>query len=379
MRRRALLGVFGWFASLAGCGTRGQPEASATSSADPVGSHSGVDLPVSESVLTRSSRRDDIPAITDPAFGEDWRGLELEVMSELGERYLTRPRLVEGDLVVGLKFKGDARAYPIKVLQFHEVVNDSLGGPLLVTYCPLCRSAMTASRQVQGQPTRFGVDGRLWRGNLLLYDELTGSLWSQIEATAIRGPATGQQLALRPATLTTWGNWRWNQPETAVLLPPPYSGTVAGGDLVVRDYASNPYSPYDDSAWVPAGAATDNRLHPKTLVIGVSVEGAAAAYPLPIVSEADVIHDVVGDQPIVVTATQNSIAAYFRRVSGEVVTFEPAGPRHLRARGSRWNRSTGHAIDGPHHGTTLERANRLSPMFWFAWLSHRPETRLFTG
>lgn len=100
---------------------------------------------------------------------------------------------------------------------------------------------------------------------------------------------------------------------------------------------------------MPAGA-TENRLRRKTFVIVMAVEGAAAAYPLPNVSEADVIQDVVGDQPIVVTATQDSIAAYFRGVSGEVVTFEPAGSRHLRAPGSRWNRSTGHAIDGRHVG-----------------------------
>lgn len=135
-----------------------------------------------------------------------------------------------------------ARAYPIKVLQFHKIVDHTLGEPLLVTYCPLCRSAMAARREVRDEPTRFGVDGRLWRENLLLYDGLTGSPWSQTAATAIRGPATGQRLVLRPATLTSWGNWRRNHPETAVLLPPPYSRTVAGDDLVLRDYASNPHS-----------------------------------------------------------------------------------------------------------------------------------------
>lgn len=157
MRRRGLLGVFGWLASLTCCGTQARPEASATSSADPVGSNSGVDLPFSESVLIRNSRRDEIPAITDLVFGEDWRGIELEVMSELGERYLTRPRLVDADLVIRLEVEGDARAYPVNVLQFHEFVHDSLGG---LTRNPLPTLSERDGRQSAGTATANPVRRR---------------------------------------------------------------------------------------------------------------------------------------------------------------------------------------------------------------------------
>lgn len=173
MRRRGLLGVFGWLASLTCCGTQVRPEASATSSADPVGSNSGVDLPFSESVLTRSSRRDEIPAITDPVFGEDWRGIELEVKSELGERYLTRPRLVDADLVIGLMVEGDARAYPVNVLQFHEFVHDSLRGPY-------------------SQPTAHSVGAR-WSPVGRYGDSQPGSA-----STAASGGGTSCSTATRP-------------------------------------------------------------------------------------------------------------------------------------------------------------------------------------
>jgi hypothetical protein len=136
--------------------------------------------------------------------------------------------------VLGVEHDDRARAHPLRVLNHHEVVNDEFAGPLAVTYCVLCGSGVVFERRVTGEPTTFGVSGRLWRSDLVMYDGLTDSLWSQLAATAIRGPRTGDRLTLVPSSLTTWGKWRSAHPETRVLLPPPHSGTVGRYDRAGR-------------------------------------------------------------------------------------------------------------------------------------------------
>lgn len=382
MRRRTLLAhaAGGVLVGLAGCvdplGRGGErteagqsPTAGAGATATPAGAArvdavAGADLPVPRSELTRSTERDAIPAITDPAFADDWAALDVG-------------RLRPDDEVVGVVRGGEARAYPLRVLNWHEVVNDALGGSLLVTYCPLCASAITAGRTVDGEPTRFGVAGLLWRSNLVMYDAATGSHWSQLAATAIRGPATGRQLSLVPSRLTTWATWRRTHPETRVLLPPPASETVRGA--VVGNYDLDPYNVYAGSdhvgveGKVPVAAGD---LHPKTRVLGVAAGDAARAYPLPAVRSAGFVNDAVGDIPVVVTvgADGTTLAAYDRRIDGRAQRFERASQTHLRAAGSRWRIATGRAVDGPHEGTTLASPPTVRYSFWFAWLEFHPET-----
>ena len=177
--------------------------------------------------------------------------------------------LADGSYVIGLTSADGARAraYPLAVVWWHETVNDSFGGgpdagqsgsdgddePVLVTFCPICQSGMVAERRVAGAETTFGVSGQLWQppdiytasaetdgrvfgasatdgetevrnsGNLVLYDERTRSYWSQLLAEAICGERQGERLTILPSTVTTWGEWRTDHPETDVLLPPPYS------------------------------------------------------------------------------------------------------------------------------------------------------------
>lgn len=238
---------------------------------------------------------------------------------------------------------------------------------------------MTAVRTVNGEETTFGVSGLLFRNDLVMYDEATGSLWSQIAATAINGPETGATLELVPSSLTTWGEWRAAHPETVVLRPPPESDTVRD-DGGVRNYAKNPYAGYEVSSAVGLSGRQfqDGRLHPKTTVVGVSDGGAAVAYPLPAVQREGVVNDTVGDLPVVVAATEaGTLVAYTRRVEGETLTFERADAGHLRAGGSRWRVTTGTAVDGPHEGTTLTQANEASPMFFFAWKDFNSETTVY--
>jgi hypothetical protein len=184
-----------------------------------------------------------IRAIGEPAFGApaEW--------PDDPDGY--RP-LIDGRTVIGVEAGGTARAYPLTVLNVHEIVNGDLGGPIIVTYCPICRSGMVADRRIDGEAATFDVSGLLWvppriqtaaseaddrvfsdredgvgnNGNLVMYDDATGSYWSQMLAQAICGPMAEQRLPIRQATTATWGEWRAEHPGTEVLLPPPASTVV---------------------------------------------------------------------------------------------------------------------------------------------------------
>jgi hypothetical protein len=397
MDRRSFLGAAAVFGTpaLTGCSAWGRTRRPG-STPPPTTPRSG--LPVPRSELHRSARRDEIPAITDPTFDADWSGVELTTRTfayEFPDRtyeYTIRPRLQADDVVVGVHRDGVARAYPLRILNWHEVVNDvfephsttrrtGAGEPVLVTYCPLCASGVVAERTVADQATSFGVSGLLWRANLVLYDRLTGSLWSQLRAVAIRGPATGTELSLLPSRTTTWGEWRGAYPDTEVLLPPPLSNTLAGRGAT-RDYNQNPYFGYESSRRVGVGYERfeDDRIHPKTIVLGVSHRGVTRAYPLPTVLDTGVVNDIVGDLPVVVAADPaDRLAAYDRRMDGRVLWFSRAGPSLLDAGGAVWNTTTGRAVTGPHAGRRLRPVTARSPMFWFAWADLHPETEVFGG
>ena len=165
MDRREYLAALGGVAGgLAGCVAPGTGGRDGSADVTPLRPSDGLavpdDLPVPASALERGALRDAIPAIVDPAFGPDWTGVTVDVHDEFGKREAT-PRLADSDRVVGVERGGERRAYPLRVLAWHEVVNDALDGPLLVTYCPLCGSAIVAKRRVQARPTVFGVSGLL--------------------------------------------------------------------------------------------------------------------------------------------------------------------------------------------------------------------------
>lgn len=378
VRRRDLLASLGLagVGGTAGClGFTGSPplgSPNSTSRPTPRSVTTGfgdVELPVNGSEIETRLPKDAIPAITEPAFGEDWSD-----WSAVPEEFRPEESSTLDDRapVVGVERDGEPRAYPLRILDHHEVVNDLFGRALLVTYCPLCGSAVVAIREVRGEVTSFGVSGKLWRNDLVLYDDATGSLWSQLLATAIRGPATGETLELVPASLLTWGEWRESHPDTQILLPPPGSVTVAGRESR-RDYADSKYDFEGETQVVGYDIAAEY-----TLVVGVVHEGEAVVYPFPAVRKAGVVNDRVGDLLVVVAATSGgSLVAYERTVDGETLRFSVDDDRHLRAGGSRWERTTGRAVDGPHEGTRLARANERSPLFRRAWTDFHPESRIW--
>jgi hypothetical protein len=190
--------------------------------------------------------------------------------------------LVSGDRVIGVCWGGHARAYPIAVMNWHEVVNDTLGGrPIAVTYSPLCDAAAVFQRQ---PGVLFGLSGLLCNSNLLMYDRRTGhreeSLWSQLQARAISGPAAdqGTRLQVLPCALVRWADWRVIHPETTVLDPEPPRRERYQRDPYVHDYGSDRLRfPVD-----PLPPATGLGL--KTPCVIVWVDGRAAVYPLPLIA-----------------------------------------------------------------------------------------------
>jgi hypothetical protein len=393
MNRRQFLGTAfaGALAGLAGCGSLGTDPPVANDSVTPVDvetttargdrieSIGTADLPVPLARMNRALPPDGLLAIEEPAFGPDWSDLELTVGS--GERERTiRPRLTEDDIVVGVTRGGESRAYPLRVLNWHEVVNDWFGDePLLVTYCPLCGSGMTAVRRVQGQETVFGVTGLLWRDNLVMYDRLTRSLWSQVSATAIHGPEWGRRLELVPSTLTTWGAWRADHPGSTVLLPPPHSRTVYQALVdqyeidTSRDYTKDPYGTSLEQARDGEGAA-----HPLGLVIGVAANGEAKAYPFSALPEDGLVNDTVGGLPVVVASQPPAtLVAYSRRLDGTRYQFERVDTDRMRAAETTWEIASGRGVRGPHEGVTLEPANTLRPLYLQAWREYHPDTAVF--
>lgn len=394
MKRRRLLETSAtlFIGGVAGCGSFSGDRATPTRTPGPVPTDTSTatpepwrvrkigdtELPVPLSEMSRALPPDGLLAIEEPAFAEDWSGLALPYV-EGGEERTIRPRLTDEEPVVGIEGESEPRAYPLRVLNWHEIVNDGLDGqPLLVTYCPVCGSGMAAIRTVRGEETVFGVTGLLWKENLVMYDELTRSIWSQVAATAIHGDEWGRRLQLVPTSLSSWGEWRADHPDTRVLLPPPLSRTVHADLIeqysidVTRDYTKDPYAAFR--------AADDGveGVHPLALVVGVATDDVAVAYPLSSVPADGVVNDVVGDRPVVVASFgSGTLVAYSRVIDGEPRTFERVNDELMRAAGTTWEVSTGKAVVGRYEGTRLERANTLEPLYLRSWKGFYPNTTVY--
>jgi len=176
-------------------------------------------------------------------------------------------------MVISLSVEGITRAYPLRILVWHEIVNDVVGRqPVAVTYCPLCGTAMVFSRELPGATLSFGVSGLLYQSDVLLYDRETESLWSQLAMKAISGVHGGTPLKWLASEHLTWREWRQRFPAGQVL------STQTGAR---RDYTATPYRDYEASLEplfpVPAQRP---EIPPRDWVLGVISNGMAKAYPL---------------------------------------------------------------------------------------------------
>ena len=201
--------------------------------------------------------KDGIPAVIRPNFVD---------ASEVNN-------LKKEDLVLAIYVSGEAKAYPLKILNWHEVVNDKVSGlPIAVTWCPLTRSAVVFKRLVNNKIIVFGVSGLLYNSNLVMYDKKTDSLWPQLTEGAVTGSYVTTRLDSIPSIITTWESWKEKHPRTLVL---------SEDTGYRRDYGKNPYGSYDKSAATIFPVRNiDKRLPPKTLIIGVDIGGTKKAYPM---------------------------------------------------------------------------------------------------
>ena len=262
-----------------------------------------------ERILRGGPPKDGIPALTRP--------------ETIGAR--DAAFLGPDDLVIGVALGGEARAYPLRILVWHENANDVVGDvPVAVTYCPLCNSALVFDRRVGDRVLEFGVSGLLVDSNVLLYDRHAPlgreSLWSQVQMRAVTGPAAreGRQLRLLPSSLTTWARWREAHPETTVLSP---------GTGHSRPYDRSPYAAYfaSDELMFPATARAPGvrGLRNKDPVVVVQAGGMAKAYPVRDLRAAagptGIVEDVVGGVSLYLRPLPGGVGAEVSTVDGQPV------------------------------------------------------------
>ena len=287
--------------------------------------------------------------------------------------------------VIAFELNGDARAYPLRILTWHEIVNDVVGGePVIVTYCPLCNSAIAFSRTVDGEVREFGVSGKLRNSDLIMYDRTNESLWQQFTGEAIVGADAGAQLDFLPAQIVSFEEFGAAFPGGMVL-------NEETGHF--RDYGQNPYVFYDTSEQmiVPV-SGFDTRLDAKERVLTIEVNGVTAAFPFQALTTLGVIEAEVGGAPVVafwqpgavsaldqafIIGSRNvgSAGAFVPILDGDPLTFEYRDGAIVDVgTGSTWN-VFGQAVDGPLAGTQLEQIVSGSHL-WFAWAVFRPDTRV---
>ena len=301
--------------------------------------------------------KDAIPSIDDPTFGESYAGDPDDDVLVLGD--------------------DPAKAYPVRILNYHEIVNDAVDGdPVAVTWCPLCGSAVVYDRRVDDRVLTFGVSGKLADDDLVMYDRETDSEWKQSLGECIAGEFAGESLAVLPARVTTYEAFREVEPDGVVLQPADAESEAASDtdEPAPVDYEDAPYESYFESDGFGLAAhrgESESRtwerddLDPKTVVLGVEAGDDATGFPLPRVDAAGgVAAATVGDRSVVVFASEDGIHAF----ENPDFDFEAAADG-FTADGTTWNPSTGESADG----RTLERvpARRL---FAFAWQDdHGPD------
>lgn len=200
--------------------------------------------------------------------------------------------LESSDRVLGVVINGDAKAYPIRILNWHELVNDHVGNEnVLISYCPLCGTGMVFEANIKGERFLFGVSGKLYNSDVLFYDKKTESLWSQIKMEAVTGPMTGQKLSLLPAVHTTWEDWKEKYPDGKVL---------SNKTGYPRDYSRNPYEGYANNNDLMFPVRFDDQWLPaKAWVVGIILNGKAKAYSVAkLRNEPPLVQDVIGDVEI---------------------------------------------------------------------------------
>lgn len=323
-------------------------------------------------VLSGGPPKDGIPAIDKPAFqsvaeGDEW--------------------LKDREPVAVFSRGGEAKAYPLQILIWHEIVNDVVGGkPVSITYCPLCNTAIAFDRQLDGKVLDFGTTGSLRFSDLVMYDRQTESWWQQATGEAIVGEMTGKRLALLPSSVVSWADFKRAHPNGRVL------SRETGHP---RPYGENPYVGYDSGRpFLYSGPPVDGRLSAMERVVAVDADGQTVAFPFSTLKEHPVVNYTLGGRDIAVFYKRGTASAldrdiiaesrdvgatgvFERTLDGRKLTFRAEGSRILdEETGSAWD-LLGGAVEGPLKG------KKLTPVvhgnhFWFSWAVFKPRTAVYT-
>lgn len=272
-----------------------------------------------DKIVSGGPPKDGIPSIDDPRF----------VSVQEADQWIR-----DDELALAVIYKGVKRVYPLQILVWHEIVNDHIAGdPVLITYCPLCGSGIAFERRVQGEAVEFGVTGKLYNSNLVMYDRKTDTHWSQIDGLAILGELAGARLTPISIDTVVWREWKKRHPDSEVL---------SQDTGYTRPYGRDPYAGYyEDSLLLFQVEKRDDRIHPKTIVYGVSVGGVYKAYREDDLRELGVITDTVGGVRIELERSDTGAVRVTNLDNGEEIIEDRS--------------------------------------FWFAWYAFHPETELYLG
>ena len=386
---------------------------------------SQAEIPLAE-IMSGGPPPNGIPAL---GFTGDWQNAAAPTQAPIFVSQGEAADWIEPqEPVIVFSLNGETRVYPLQILTWHEIVNDTVGGvPVAVTFCPLCNSALAFDRRlpltteqqaevsemnpeaaptepdeafleayrVQGEaadvtallPVTFGVSGTLYNSNLLMFDTATSTLWSQLLGVGSVGTLSGTQLLRYPAQIVSFAEVRAAAPEAPVL---------SRDTGFARRYGQNPYVGYDDAdspAFLFAGTP-DGRLAPKARVVSIDAPAEAVAYPLETLSEAGVVNDRIGNTPVTlfwqagttsaldaasIAASRDvgAVGVFERTLDGRNLTFQADGDAFVdEETGSTWN-VLGAATAGPLAGEQLSKVVHDNTL-WFAWAAFKPDTRIYT-
>ena len=288
--------------------------------------------------------KDGIPALDNPAL------LEAAQASYLRD----------DDLVFGVAINGDVRAYPLRIMGWHEMFNEVIGGvPVALAYCTLCGSGILYETKVKGRakPLVFGSSGFLYRSNKLMFDRATLSLWNQFTGKPVTGKLanSGIELQQRPVVIARWDDWRTANPATKVLALETGYRRDYGSGVVYNEYFAS------DDLMFPA-VADQSRQQQKDYVFGIRRFGGAKAWPLTAFKKNPVINDSVADFPVVLLGDADSRSA--RAYERGSLSFEMKAARLTSDDGAVWEAQEEALI--AEDGRRLERvAGHVA--YWFAW------------
>lgn len=291
--------------------------------------------------------------------------------------------------VILLDTEGEARAYPLQILTWHEIVNDQVGEiPVAVTFCPLCNTALVFVRpEINGEILTFGTSGNLRYSDLVMWDRQTESWWQQFNGEAIIGDLLGTKLERIPSAIISWSDFKSNYPDGLVL-------SIQTG--FQRSYGRNPYAGYDNVNSHPFAYVgdLDGQLPAMARVVGVNLEnGEGGAFALELLQENRVLNEKLGDVALVLfwkpgtaSALESSsisngrdvgtTGVFAAAVDGQTLTFEAGEEGQFLDKETRstWD-IFGKALDGPLAGSSLERLAHHDT-FWFAWAAFVPDSEL---